>query len=209
MEAATVAPFRTLEEDEKDESSYYKNKVVFLSKEDAFRNPIGSLGWKYPFVVALLSLLELVKTALNSIGLIFCNASVILVLRGFLCFFTMFTSWAILKKKPKQRHVIGVSFAFAGLVFVGGSVIGWKNSFGKKVKFASKSLLGIAIALCGQFVASIHFVLEEKLMKGVEKPVPPIFIIGSEGIAGIVISLAIVLQITTEFMEKIMDHMRT
>lgn len=197
-------PDKQSTEEEESEENSYKNKVVFLSKEDAFRNPIGSLGWKYPFVVILLAFLELLKTALNSIGLIFANASVILVLRGFLCFFTMFSTWIFMGRKPILRHVIGVSFAFVGLVFVGGSVIGWKNSIGKKVTFGSKSLLGIAIALCGQFVASIHFVLEEKLMKDVKVPVPPIFIIGSEGIAGIVISLGVVLQIINAIHGK--DH---
>lgn len=185
-----------------------ESKIEFVTREETERDPTGGLGWKFPFIVALFASCDLLSTTLTGIGLLYCNASIVQMLRGFVIVFTMLFAWVFLGRKPKITQVTGVLFAIFGLVMVGGSAVASdaknKSSEGHDIK---ETLLGIALVLCSQIFSSIQFVFEEKLLKqngGKAAPIPSLFLVGSEGIAGAILSLGVALPIVNAIHGK--DH---
>ncbi|EAY03123.1 hypothetical protein TVAG_328950 [Trichomonas vaginalis G3] len=178
---------------EEKEKTEEEPKVQFVTREEATHNPTGGLNWKYPPFVFLFSSCDLISTTLTGIGLVYCDASIISILRGFIIVFTLLFSWPFLGAKPTLNQVAGVLFAVLGLCLVGGSTIGDGMTEGEGATFPAKSLIGIGLTLLSQVFSSIQMVLEEKLLKGVIRPIPPLFLVGSEGLAGTILCCAIAL----------------
>ncbi|KAK8895491.1 hypothetical protein M9Y10_023958 [Tritrichomonas musculus] len=173
-----------------------QQKIQFVSREETERDPTGGLRWKFPFFVALFASCDLLSTTLTGIGLVFCNASIVQMLRGFVIVFTMLFAWAFLHRKPKVYQVLGVVFALSGLVMVGGSAVLNESSEGGSKHDIKDTLLGIGLVLCSQVFSSVQFVFEEKLLKqntGKTAPIPSLFLVGSEGIAGAILSICVAL----------------
>lgn len=92
-----------------------------------------------------------------------------------------------------------------GLAFVGGSAVGVHMSNEEHKKSFIKTLFGLGLCLAGQVFQSIQYVLEENLMKGVGiKPINSLFLVGSEGIAGSIVSFAVVYPVVNRIPGK--DH---
>ena len=176
-----------------------ETKVQFVTREETERDPTGGLRWKYPFIVTLFASCDLLSTTLTGIGLVYCNASIVQMLRGFVIVFTMLFAWAFLKRKPKLTQVTGVLFAIFGLFLVGGSAVANDATTGSGESHSIQdTLLGIGLVLVSQVFSSIQFVFEEKLLKqdtGKVAPIPSLFLVGSEGIAGAILSLAVALPV--------------
>lgn len=171
-------------------------KIQFVTREETERDPTGGLRWKFPFFVTLFAGCDLLSTTLTGIGLVFCNASIVQMLRGFVIVFTMLFAWLFLHRKPKIYQVVGVLFALSGLVMVGGSAVANDYVQGSSTHSVKDTILGIGLVLCSQVFSSIQFVFEEKLLKqntGKTAPIPSLFLVGSEGIAGAFLSLAVAL----------------
>ena len=184
-----------------------ESKIVFVSREETEGDPTGGLGWKFPLYVTLFSACDLLSTTLTGIGLVYCNASVIQILRGFVIVFTMFTSWLFLDRKPKFHQVIGVLFAIFGLILVGSSAVLNDYSKGSESKNIWDTLFGIGLTLTAQIFSSIQFVFEEKLLKQNSQktgPIPSLFLVGAEGISGFLLTLFVALPIVNAFPGK--DH---
>jgi drug/metabolite transporter (DMT)-like permease len=167
-----------------------------MSREEALSDPSGGLRWRFPFIVSLFASCDLISTSLSGVGLVYCNASVVQILRGCVIVFTMLNAWIFLKRKPNLAQVLGVCFAILGLALVGTSAVMSDNSSSKSAK---DTLLGIGLVLLSQVFSSIQFVFEEKLLKqNTQKtgPIPPLFLVGSEGIAGMILTIGIALPIT-------------
>lgn len=178
-----------------------KKKYAFISREEVMRNPTGGLGWKYPLYITLFAFCDLLATTLAGIGLLFCSASIIQIIRGFVIVFTMLFAWPILHRKPLNFQLLGVCFALIGLFIVGASAVLSDNSgnTGSQANTIGNTILGIGLTLVGQLFSSTQFVLEEKLLKqdsGEITPIPPLFLVGSEGLAGAILSAAIALPVT-------------
>ena len=173
-----------------------EKKIVFVSREEVKSDPTGGLRWKFPFFVALFAGCDVLSTTLTGIGLVYCNASVVQILRGFVIVFTMISGRIFLGRVPKFFQVLGVIFAISGLVLVGvAAVLGDK---GKSHKI-SDTFLGIGLVIVSQCFSSIQFVFEEKLLKqNTHKtgPIPSLFLVGSEGIAGAILSICVAIPIT-------------
>lgn len=171
-----------------------QTKIQFVTREETENDPTGGLGWKFPFCVLLFATCDLLSTTLTGIGLLYCNASIVQMLRGFVIVFTMLAAWLFLKRKPTVFQVIGVLFAIVGLVMVGSSAVANDAASGGEQHKVSDTFLGIGLVLCSQLFSSIQFVFEEKLLKsGKTAPIPSLFLVGSEGIAGAFLSLAVAL----------------
>ncbi|KAH0791644.1 putative membrane spanning protein [Histomonas meleagridis] len=172
-------------------------KIVFVSREEVNSDPTGGLRWKFPFCVTLFALCDLLSTTLTGIGLVYCNASVVQILRGFVIVFTMINGRIFLKRIPTLHHILGVVFAIVGLAIVGTSaVLSDKSSSGHSIK---DTFLGIGLVIVAQIFSSIQFVFEEKLLKqntSKTGPIPSLFLVGSEGIAGAILSIAVALPVT-------------
>lgn len=178
-----------------------ESRVVFVSREEVKQDPTGGLGWKFPLCAALFASCDLLSTTLTGIGLLYCNASVIQILRGFVIVFTMLFAWVFLKRKPNLNQVLGVLFAIFGLVMVGVSAVMVDKSAPKKEgddHTVFETILGIGLTLAAQIFSSIQFVFEEKFLKqNTQKtgPIPSLFLVGSEGIAGAVLTMGVALPI--------------
>lgn len=176
------------------------DKVVFVSREEVKGDPTGGLGWRFPLYAALFASCDLMATSLTGIGLMYCNASVVQILRGFVIVFTMLFAWAFLKRKPKFVQVLGVLFAICGLVLVGVSAIMIEKDAAKTEAGHSvaDTILGLGLTLLSQVFSAIQFVFEEKLLKQNSHkvgPIPPLFLVGAEGIAGAVLTMGVALPI--------------
>ena len=178
-----------------------KQGITFVSREEVKSDPTGGLGWKFPLCAALFAGCDLLSTTLTGIGLLYCNASVIQILRGFVIVFTMLFAWVFLKRRPTLHQVIGVLFAIFGLVMVGVSAVMVDKSAPKKEgdeHSVMETVLGIGLTLAAQVFSSIQFVFEEKFLKqNTQKtgPIPSLFLVGSEGIAGAVLTMGVALPI--------------
>ena len=182
-----------------------ENKIVFVSREEVNSDPTGGLGWRFPLYAMLFASCDLLSTTLTGIGLVYCDASVVQILRGFVIVFTMFMAWIFLDRKPKLIQVVGVLFALTGLISVGVAAV--ISSKGDTHKTTQGTVLGIGLVLLSQLFSSVQFVLEEKLLKqNSEKtgPIPALFLVGSEGLAGAILSIAVALPICNAIPGK--DH---
>jgi len=183
-------------------------QIVFVSREETESDPTGGLGWRFPLYVTLFSACDLLSTTLTGIGLVYCNASVIQILRGFVIVFTMLNAWFFLGRKPKLNQVVGVCFAIFGLIMVGSSaVLNDYSKSGSKSSSVGDTVFGICLTLSAQIFSSIQFVFEEKLLKqNTQKtgPIPSLFLVGAEGISGFLLSLLVALPIVNAVKGK--DH---
>lgn len=195
----------TTEEKEKlEKEKIEREKYSFITREEVMRNPTGGLGFKYPLYILLFGACDLGGTTLMGIGLTLCNASIIQIVRGFVIVFTLLLSWLILKRKPVCHQLLGVLFAVLGLVIVGISAVlntyfgDATGSTGSKKTSPGNTALGIGLTLIGQIFSATQFTLEEKLLKqdsGEVAPIPPLFLVGSEGLAGCILSSCVALPI--------------
>lgn len=183
--------------DEKKEEAAEEEKVSmsFVSREEALRNPTGGLNWWFPLYATLFASLDTLATTFSGIGLVYCNASIIAILRGFSLVFTLLFAWLFMRRKPRQFQISGVILALIGLGMIGGSTVGADMTTGDSPTFPAQALAGIGLTLLGQVLSSIQMVLEEKLLKGVISPIQPLFLVGSEGVAGLIITGCIVLPV--------------
>lgn len=175
-------------------------KYVPVTRKQLMSNPMGGLGWRYPCYTALFSLCDLLATTMGSIGMIFCDASIIRLISGFTIVFVMLLAWPILKRKPNSHQVLGVFFAFCGLVLVGVSAIETSESDTSINNSTKNTIIGLLVTLAGQVFQSIQMVLEEKLLKQDDEklnPIPPLFLVGSEGFFGTLWSVCVALPVTT------------
>lgn len=166
-----------------------KEKIVFITRKECEQDPTGGLKWKLPLYVLMFAACDLIATTLLNIGLVFCNASVIQIIRGMVIVFTLLFSWGFLGRKPNLFQVTGVVIALIGLVLVGVSAVISDGS--GETKFQVKSLIGIGLTLGGQIFSAIQFTFEEKVLKGIR--IPPLFLVGCEGVAGLILCIAIAL----------------
>ena len=195
-----IAPKRQANEDIK--PNQVESKLSLITADELTRNPTGGLGWKYVLYVTLFGALDMSGTTLNYIGYNHCDASIIQIIRGFVIVFVMIVSRIILKVKPVIFQYVGVAFLFLGLILVGVSAV--LNAM-KTSDFAGEGgvvgvIEGIGLTLVGQIFSAFQFTLEEKLLKqddGAVAPIPPLFLVGSEGCAGFVICLCIALPVCT------------
>ena len=186
-----------------------KSSYALITADELTRNPTGGLGWKYILYVTLFASLDIGGTTLGNIGYNNCDASIIQIIRGFVIVFTMIVSRIILKAIPAGYQYIGVAFLFLGLILVGVSaVLNAINNDDFTGEAGVRGVIeGIGLTLVGQIFAAFQYTLEEKLLKqddGSVAPIPPLFLVGSEGCAGFILCLAIVLPICNAIPGK--DH---
>ncbi|EAY13306.1 hypothetical protein TVAG_164150 [Trichomonas vaginalis G3] len=71
-----------------------------LLREEALSNPTGGLNWKFPFYAALFATLDLSATVLSGIALLYVDASIVSILKGFIIVFTKLLTWMFLGQRP-------------------------------------------------------------------------------------------------------------
>lgn len=151
----------------------------------------GSAGYAKLFGIALgFACIDTVAGLLLSNALVFCPLSIVQILRGFVTVFAMIFRRVYLKVKPVRWQILGVSIVLLGLLLVGLSAIldsGLSDTSGIHV------LIGVVMVSVGQVFSANLYVLEEKVMT--KYSVPPLMLVGSEGIFAFTIATCVVCPI--------------
>ncbi|XP_011270421.1 hypothetical protein, variant [Capsaspora owczarzaki ATCC 30864] len=128
------------------------------------------------------ALCDITATTLMNIGLLFTAASVYQMLRGASVLFTALFSVLFLRRRLRIHHYIGLYLVVTGITIVGVAsvVFGDDNN-----ESSSNMVLGIVLVIAAQVVVATQFIVEEKFIG--KYSVPPIAVVGSEGIFGLVI----------------------
>mmetsp|Transcript_78969 Transcript_78969/g.139766 ORF Transcript_78969/g.139766 Transcript_78969/m.139766 type:complete len:513 (-) Transcript_78969:137-1675(-) len=100
--------------------------------------------------------------------------STIQMMRGSKLLFTCILSFIFLDRKMKVNQVLGVATAFVGVVLAAHQ----KTNIGK----SESAVKWICIVCCSEFIRSILFVYQEKVMKQYE--IPPLKLTGMIGMLG-------------------------
>jgi len=171
-------------------------------------------------ILMLPTFLDLLGTSLGGIGLVYCEASIWQMLRGSIIVFTGLLSWVFLKRKIALYRWFAIFLTICGLAAVGYSnilidneksesssvgsgerfslltivqdvLLGSSSGGGHKEPGKGMVVVGILCILCGQLVAAMQMVVEEKLLKG--RSLAPMHIVGLEGMIGFLLMLFVVL----------------
>ena len=161
-----------------------------VSKDSAY----GTITCSSALVCILPAFCDVGGTTLSGIGLLFTSASVFQMLRGSIIVFTALLSVIFLKRKLWGYHYIGLLLTIAGVTLVGmSSIMGAKadTSASKSSKGTNMVFLGNIMVILSQLMSATQMVVEEKFLKG--RKLPPEFVVGCEGMFGMLIMLAIIL----------------
>mmetsp|Transcript_22674 Transcript_22674/g.49833 ORF Transcript_22674/g.49833 Transcript_22674/m.49833 type:complete len:446 (+) Transcript_22674:256-1593(+) len=161
------------------------------------------------YIFALPSVCDWVATSLVHISYLFIAASVAQMTRGTIVIFTFLLSIAVLKRRQFAYHFVGVSAACLGITLVSLSTIVHPATFGLFPSLSSsfssseasaadeaarsvyKQMFGIFLCIFAQVFHAAMLVYEEKIMS--QYDLPPLKVVGMEGLFGISFGLAILL----------------
>lgn len=141
-------------------------------------------------MVAYPAAFDILASALTSMGMLYIPASVWQMLRGSCIVFASLMSLACLKRKMYVFNFIGLLLCVAGVAIVGVAQLLGSSNGASQSSDSKNILLGITLVLCGQVVQASQLVCEEFLMKEVD--LPPMQIVGWEGIWGTLMMFVIV-----------------
>lgn len=151
------------------------------------------------WVYCVLSCFDLSSTALNSVGLIWVDASSNQMLRGSMVVFTALFAYLMLGAKVNRKQITGILIVVFGLVLVGVCGFlrvkyGHDNDDGNAKVSPLLVFVGMLLILGGSAGNSIQNVLEQKLLQGTAD-VHPAEVVGYEGLFGTLLSSFILLPI--------------
>jgi len=148
--------------------------------------------------VSIPAMFDLVTTGLNYVGLLYCSASVWQMLRGANIIFSALFSVVFLGRKFKAFNWFGVCVVVFGIFLVGLSnyLSSRATSDDENVPTVDVSLqiFGMSMVILAQVFSGGQVITEEKLLKGLQ--VPPLILVGYEGIWGMIVCLLLVIPVT-------------
>jgi multidrug transporter EmrE-like cation transporter len=160
------------------------------------------------FFLAIPSIFDLLATVLCMMGLRYINVSIYQLLRGSGIIFVALMKQFYLKHTLRRFQWLGVAYNVVSVVLVGMTAVlnqaddqadnDYATNDSTSAGDGRKAIFGILLVLAGAFVQALQFVFEEKVMTGmgdVESSVPPLLLIGMEGLWGTVLCLIVVYPI--------------
>jgi len=154
--------------------------------------------WMY-FFLAIPAIFDLAATALCMMGLRYLDVSIYQLLRGSGIVFVALMKQYVLKDHLYTYQWVGVVYNVVSVFLVGGTAV--LNELDGSVggidgdvstKDPGLAFLGVLLVMCGAFVQALQFVFEEKVMTMDEAAVPPLLLIGMEGLWGTFLCLVVV-----------------
>eukprot|EP00527_Entomoneis_sp_CCMP2396_P007731 CAMPEP_0198141624 /NCGR_PEP_ID=MMETSP1443-20131203/4607_1 /TAXON_ID=186043 /ORGANISM="Entomoneis sp., Strain CCMP2396" /LENGTH=432 /DNA_ID=CAMNT_0043804427 /DNA_START=336 /DNA_END=1634 /DNA_ORIENTATION=+ len=146
--------------------------------------------WMYWFLI-IPSIFDLAATALCMMGLRYLDVSVYQLLRGSGIIFVALMKQHVLGDRLYIFQWIGVFWNVIAVFMVGATAI-LSSDNGETDLQPGNALLGVSLVMLGAFVQSLQFVFEEKVMTLEDSAVPPLLLIGMEGLWGTVLCLFVV-----------------
>lgn len=147
--------------------------------------------------------LDWTATTLVNMSYMFIAASIAQMTRGSIVIFTCFLSVAFLGRRQHAYHVAGVALVFAGITLVSLSAFVNPAAPGQEVTYTpsmAKKLFGISLCIGAQVFQASMLVYEEKIMS--QYPVPPLRVVGMEGLFGILFGIVLLLGLNLFHVES-------
>lgn len=137
---------------------------------------------------------DLIATILMNIGLLSVTASVYQMLRGAEMLFAALFAVAFLKRRLNRNHHMGIIFCIFGIALVGSSTL----LLGSEKSDSSSSgngdiLFGMLLIILSQAVQAAQVTFEDFFMA--DLAIPPLKIVGYEGLFGSLMMLGIMLPV--------------
>jgi drug/metabolite transporter (DMT)-like permease len=146
------------------------------------------------FILAKPAMLDLGATAFSIAGLVYLDVSIFQMISNSNIVFVALMKHFILKNLLYKFHWVGV-FWIVVSVFIGGSSALFESQIAGNVTdgsgaTATDTLVGVVLVMVGAALFAVQTVMEEKLMK-IDVPVPPLLLIGMQGLWGVVLSILV------------------
>eukprot|EP00522_Entomoneis_paludosa_P006987 CAMPEP_0172444098 /NCGR_PEP_ID=MMETSP1065-20121228/4211_1 /TAXON_ID=265537 /ORGANISM="Amphiprora paludosa, Strain CCMP125" /LENGTH=474 /DNA_ID=CAMNT_0013194517 /DNA_START=199 /DNA_END=1623 /DNA_ORIENTATION=+ len=149
-------------------------------------------GWMYWFL-AIPSIFDLAATALCMMGLRYLDVSIYQLLRGSGIIFVALMKQHVLGDRLYRFQWLGVFWNVVAVFMVGATAIMNSSDADESIDGnPGNALLGVSLVMLGAFVQALQFVFEEKVMTLDEAAVPPLLLIGMEGLWGTILCLVVV-----------------
>ena len=147
------------------------------------------------FILAIPALLDLGATAFSIAGLVYLDVSIFQMISNSNIFFVALMKHYVLKNLLCKFHWVGV-FWIVVSVFIGGSSALLESRMSGNVTdgSATDTLVGVILVMAGAALYAMQTVMEEKLMNA-DVPVPPLLLIGMQGLWGVVLSIFVMFPV--------------
>jgi len=172
-----------------------QHQIVASASEVSTSSTTGTSTpiWMY-FFLAIPSVFDLAATAFCMMGLVYLDVSIYQLLRGSGIIFVALMKQHVLGDHLYKFQWVGVLWNVVSVILVGATAIlnSSDEDQGRDVTTA-QALLGVMLVLVGAFVQALQFVFEEKVMamEDENNSVPPLLLIGMEGLWGTVLCLLV------------------
>ncbi|XP_045160755.1 solute carrier family 35 member F6-like [Mercenaria mercenaria] len=133
---------------------------------------------------------SLISVSLTGTGLLYVDASIMLMLKGSVIIFAGIFSVLFLKRKLKLTHWLGMVIVILGLVLAGCSSV-FKSQGHKTI--GGKTVTGIILVIGAQVVTGGQIILEEAVLK--KRNLQSLHVVGMKGIYGFTLMSFIVLPV--------------
>ncbi|XP_060601901.1 solute carrier family 35 member F6-like [Ruditapes philippinarum] len=173
------------------QAQQYKRKIVqtecngvLLTIQEEPPTPARLCQW----IIIIPTCSSLVACSLIGIGLLYVDASIMLMLKGSVIISTGLFSHVFLNRKLKLANWIGIAVVIVGLVLAGCSSV--FKSQGHKSN-GGNATTGVILIICAQIIAGGQFTLEEALLKS--RSIHTLHFVGLKGIYGFVLMTFVIL----------------
>ena len=130
-------------------------------------------------------------------GLVYLDVSIYQMIGNIQFLFVALVKQYVLKNLLYKFHWVGVFWILVS-VFIGGSSALLVSRMSGNITDGSitaiDTLVGVALVLAGDFLNALQVVIEEKLMS-LDVPVPPLLLIGVQGLWGVVLSIVVMFPV--------------
>uniref|UniRef100_A0A7S3QMG5 EamA domain-containing protein n=1 Tax=Dunaliella tertiolecta TaxID=3047 RepID=A0A7S3QMG5_DUNTE len=178
-----------LESIEKKRRALTQEEVPLLSTEVPKRNS----ELKECLMLAIPTFFDLLATILMNIGLLYVTASVYQMMRGAEMLFAALFSVVFLGRTLNRFHLLGILCCMTGVSLVGTSSYLSGEGSATQVITPEQNLLGIGLIVLSQAIQAAQLTFEDFFMADLN--VPPMKIVGFEGLFGVIGTLGIMAPI--------------
>jgi hypothetical protein len=130
-------------------------------------------------------------------GLVYLDVSIFQMIGNIQFFFVALMKHYVLKNLLYKFHWVGVFWIVVSVMIGGSSALLVSRMSGNITDgsiTAMGTLVGVALVIAGVFLNASQAVIEEKLM-GLDVPVPPLLLIGVQGLWGVVLSIVVMFPV--------------
>lgn len=148
---------------------------------------------KQVLLLSIPTFFDLIATVLMNVGLLSITASVYQLLRGAEMLFAALFAVVFLKRSLNRYHFTGIACCITGIALVGlSSILSGEGSASHPVS-RDAMILGMGLVVASQCVQAAQITFEDFFMADMN--IPPLKIVGFEGLFGAIGMLAIMLPI--------------